>query len=66
MLSLQVLKLFPSPQFPLLVPDTPDGFQGLCQAGEMGQQEPQEVQKGQVQTPSPGEEQAQTPVQGCW
>jgi len=47
------------------------GFTGrLCchparpgQAGELGREEPAEVQQGQGQDPAPGEEQPQAPVQ---
>jgi len=33
------------------------------QAGELGAEEPHDVQQGQVQGPAPGEEQPQAPVQ---
>jgi len=33
------------------------------QAGELGTEEPDEVQQGQVQGPAPGEEQPQAPVE---
>ena len=33
------------------------------QAGELGREEPDEVQQGQVQGPAPGEEQPDAPVQ---
>ena len=35
----------------------------LKQAGELGREEPDEVQQGQVQGPAPGEEQPQAPGQ---
>jgi len=33
------------------------------QAGELGREEPDEIQQGQVQGPAPGEEQPHAPVQ---
>jgi len=33
------------------------------QAGEVGREEPEEVQQGQMQSPAPGEEQPHPPVQ---
>jgi len=49
------------------VADTPAGCAAIQrrpgQAGELGAEEPDEVQKGQVQGPAPGEEQPQAPVQ---
>ena len=33
------------------------------QAGELGREEPDEIQQGQMQGPAPGEEQPHTPVQ---
>ena len=36
---------------------------GSGQAGELGREEPDEVQQGQGQGPAPGEEQPQAPVQ---
>jgi len=39
--------------------------EGHPQAGEMGWQEPHEVQQGEVQSPATGEEQLQAPIYAC-